>query len=342
MADKNIFKIAMKLSGRMTQLPDSQKIFGALIYYYSEWASPQKAGELVRRIKTGEVWLSLSDMMPQDCFPVPQTFLLDKLANIKTNTQNQNSKKLIYNNIKKRLYLNKEQLKKISEKPQNAGEIYPYVKLDASQQIHAAIDSFNYNLPGLDPNLYSVPEATVVMVDRIAKKGDKESDKKSEKKDYVETKQQIKEFCFYLAVDQGDLGKELLKLFEAAQDGNHIFFLGPRASQGLNVYTITGIETEKISNQASQYYLNMGMLLPDRIDFKQSSLKLFTSERCPYNQLDGWNQNMEHQFISFIQAGSIIYPSAGIEQAGKSIESPYGKEAITFGNAFLYPLSDIF
>lgn len=331
MANIKTYKIEMKLSGRMTQIPDSQKIFGAMIYLYSEYESSEQAADLVRKIKEGRFFVSLSNMMPQDCFPVPQPFLLDKVAEISQDDKSQTNRKLIYNQIKKRQFLNKEQLVQIMDNPLNSNEIYPYISIESSQQIHAAIDSLSYDIPGLDPNLYSVPEITLVKVGR------------SSEQEQEDKKQQMKDFYFYISIHQGELEENLLKVLKAAKEDNYHFFLGPRVSQGLNIFSITGIEKEPLSYESqTKDYLNMGMLLPNRINYQFSTLKLYTSERRPYNQSDGWDKQMEKQFISFIQAGSMINIDLSIEEAGKSIESPYDSQAIVFGNAFLYPISELY
>ena len=85
-------------------------------------------------------------------------------------------------------------------------------------------------------------------------------------------------------------------------------------------------------------YLNMGMLLPDRIDYDRSTLRLFTSERRPYNMSAGWEKSDDRMVISFIEAGSIIYPKIDIFHTGRSVASPFDARVIVFGNAFLYPL----
>ena len=36
MADIEVYRVKMDLSGELTQIPDSQKLFGALIYMYAE------------------------------------------------------------------------------------------------------------------------------------------------------------------------------------------------------------------------------------------------------------------------------------------------------------------
>ena len=39
----DVFEICMKLTGRLTQIPDSQKIFGSMIYHYAERNSDEQA-----------------------------------------------------------------------------------------------------------------------------------------------------------------------------------------------------------------------------------------------------------------------------------------------------------
>ena len=80
------------------------------------------------------------------------------------------------------------------------------------------------------------------------------------------------------------------------------------------------------------------MLVPEKIDFRKSTLRLFTSERRPFTMPGGWKKDSKY-FISFIDSGSIIAFYDIIEQAGKCVRSPFNQERdIIFGNAFLYPV----
>ena len=85
-------------------------------------------------------------------------------------------------------------------------------------------------------------------------------------------------------------------------------------------------------------YLNLGMLLPDKIDYGESSLHLFTSERRPYNKKEGWDNSYKRKFISFIQAGSVICVRKTIREVGRSICNSEDEKTIIFGNSFLYPM----
>lgn len=318
MGDIFTYLIKMRLAGRLTQLPDSQKIFGALMYLYSDYKSADRVSDFVSCIKEKTVHCTLSDMLPQGYLPLPQSYLLEKAASVP-----ETEGKQVYKALKERQYIKEEQMKELLGDPGKAVDIFPYITIEASQQIHASIDSLHYQLPGLDPNLYSVPEVTVVEAEK-------------------ERKRPVKEFCFYLSLDQSEYGKELLECLEKAQNCEHLFFLGPRASQGMNTFSLEEITAaDRNLTKKGSIYLNMGMLLPDKIDICKSYIKLFTSKRYPYHNSSGWDKNQAGKYISFIQAGSLIYSDDGGMQAGKSIESPYDSRTITFGNAFLIPLDNI-
>lgn len=210
--------------------------------------------------------------------------------------------------------------------PGKAERIYPYVSLKESQQIHASIDSLKYNLPGLDPNLYSVPEVTAVEI-----------------RDHKDTDgTPLTSFHFFMLFEKNSQCSELISALEQAKVAGRPFFLGPRASQGVNLFTVSEIvpQNEPL-NLDAEYYLNTGMLLPENINMKKSALKIFTSERRPYDRQEGWDRSRQKQFISFIRAGSIVKPEAGIRHAGRCIEYNPGSQNIVFGNAFLFPIDEL-
>ncbi|RAI89591.1 CRISPR type III-A-associated RAMP protein Csm4 [Paenibacillus pabuli] len=317
MAKWTYYRIDLGLIGGITQLPDSQKIFGALIHRFSEVHTSSQTTQMVKQIQEGSLPFALSNLLPQGYFPAPHTELLDQFSAEDRNNKSQ------YKALKQRTYVKKEQLVELIEGKQPVDQIYPYVYIEFTQQTHVSLDSKRYNLPGLDPNVYSVPGVIVkeVLSERMSKT--------------------VQEFSFYLALANGTDGDELLQMLRMEIDRAGIFILGPRGSQGLNTFVVTRIQEEKkIASHQAGTFLNLGMLLPNQIDFSKSSLKLFTSERRPYNPLGGWEE-AQHQgkFISFIEAGSIVYASEGIHCAAQSIESPFSSRDVVFGNALLYPLS---
>lgn len=317
---ENILQITidMELSGRMTQLPDSQKIFGALMYYFAECNSPQWVEEFVNWVKSGEGYVTVSDMLPQHYFPVPQAYLAEQIGWMESSKQ-------IYKEIKKRQFVTKAKLEEIINEPSKAGDIYPYIRIVDSQKVHAAIESFRYDLPGLDPNVYSIPESYALEV---------------VEKSCEDRPCPIKRFQFYMTIKKGDRSKALLDALYAALTSKRLFFLGPRASQGLNIFCVKDIKLEECKDEWKQgFCLNMGMLLPDRINIQKSYIKLFTSQRRPYNRDDGWDKNEVKKFISFIQSGSIVWISEGRRNTGRCITSPFDEKAIVFGNAYLLPIS---
>lgn len=320
MAKWNYYRVDMDLKGRMTQMPDSQKIFGAMIHRMAQNFPSEQVTELVAKQKSGRASLAVSNLLPRGYVPVPYSALVGRLG--EDNEEINPNRKMIYKELKKRSYVKINQLDLWLKEPVTAKDVFPYVNVVNTQQIHASIDSKRYDLPGLDPNLYSVPEVIVNEVQSTK----------------VHT---IHEFMFYIAIEQETDGMRLLKVLESAKDEGRTFVLGPRGSQGMNTFQVHGIHQDSVfTSDQEGYYLNLGMLLPGKIDFGKSSLKLFTSERRPFNPPGGWDEGNHKQFISFIEAGSIIYAPNGIESAGHSIQSPFHPRDIVFGNALLYALGE--
>lgn len=325
-----VYKIELAAKGALTQLPDSQKIFGALVYMFSETYGSEKATELTSAVLDKKIHLTLSNLMPSSYFPVPQDHVMDRIMQSASEGEQLKRMRMA---IKERSYLKEAELRRILKDPRECVDIYPYVKLQNQQQIRASLESIRYDIPELESKLYSVP--TVVLQEIL-------SDKKSKEQDREEQERPIKNFCFYLQMEDNDGGEKLLSMLKAAEKEKRIIILGKRASQSLNTFEFLGVAEvvdENLRYVSADTFLNMGMLLPDEINFAASKLKLFTSERRPFQMSGGWNKNFSKQFISFIAEGSIISAKAGSVRAGKSIPSPFNSRDIVFGNAFLYPVA---
>lgn len=369
MSDVKIYEVHMKLCGRLTQLPDSQKIFGALVYLYANYEGENAASELVKSILCSEaqthIHVALSDMLPEGYISTPQAYLMEKLSteehvDASPSQSKQESTaaaknepalskgKAFYKAVKKRTYIQREDWEEF-DRMKNIDELYPYVEIQQSQQIHAAVDSLRYDCPGLEPNLYSVPDISILKVEKEEVK--EESGQKREEPNEIKTP--MNEFYFYLEAD-ACTAEEMKGILEKAKEEQRPLFLGPRVSQGLNLYLVQDIEeanalnerkhpTEKtqlgntLSQTGEQLYLNMGMLLPNQLELSSSYLSLFISERHPYCPDGGWDSTQPSQYISFIQAGSVLC-TCDWKKAGQSIPSPYEKRSIVFGNGFLYPM----
>jgi len=321
-----VYEVQLVSKGSLTQLPDSQKLFGALVYMYSEKYSTNFASELTKKLLNKEIYFSLSNVIPQGYYPTPQDFIIDRLSK---NSNEISTLKEQSSEIKMRSYIPKTELHKIFEGKKNCKEIFPYIKLENHQQLRVFIESNFYNVPELESKLYSVPTVNLLEISLDEKQN--------------EIKKPVNKFCFYMQADGSDDAVKLLNMLNEAAETKKTVILGKRFSQGLNIFefqNITEIVEENIDDSRANCFLNMGMLLPDKINFKSSTLKLFTSERRPFEMPGGWDKNFIRYYISFIAEGSIIVPLDDERQnAGKSIKSPFNPERdIVFGNAFLYPL----
>jgi len=314
------YKIILKSSGAITQLPDSQKVFGALVTAFAEENGNDKASKLVKAVIDKKIHLALSNITPLDYFPTPQDYIVDRLAKTVAAGESLKKKRAA---VKERAYVRLEDLKRVFENPGTSETIYPYIRQTDDQQLRASMDSVMYGIQGLETKLYTVP--TLRLSERKWAEG-------------REIDQPISQFCFYLQMDESEFQTAILGLVEELLEAETSLILGKRASQGLNTYRITAVKAIVIP--VEEYYLNLGMLLPNKIDFSASVLKLFTSERRPYVMQGGWNREFIKYFISFVAAGSIISLQDGVERAGKCVPSPFNKNRdIVFGNAFLYPIS---
>lgn len=314
------YKILLKSSGAITQLPDSQKVFGALATKYAEANGNDKAAQMVKDVFDKESHLALSNVMPLHYFPMPQDYVIDKLAGKGKDGEDIKERRRA---VKERAYVKYGDLIRLQEDLDLCDKIFPYIKQSDGQQLRASIESVIYGIEGLESKLYTVPILKLREVKR--------------NKYGKETVGTVSDFCFYLQGNEGGWLTAMLELINEMLQSGTTLILGKRASQGLNKYRIAGVE--QIELPKAECYLNLGMLLPDKINFTSSTLKLFTSERRPYVMAGGWNKNGNKYFISFIESGSIIVLRDGVEQAGKCVLSPFNKgRDIVFGNAFLYPV----
>lgn len=314
------YKIILKSSGAITQLPDSQKVFGALVSLFAEAHGNDQATELVKAVINKKMHFALSNIFPLNYFPMPLDYLVDLLADTDSDSNNLKKKR---EEIKKRAYVKLEDLKIALKHPEKVRDIVSYVKQSDGQQLRASIESAAYGIQGLETRLYTVPLLKLAETKII----------NGREFDYP-----VSEFCFYLQADEAEFVKDILEMLDGFIQTKISLILGKRASQGLNKYSVTAIEPVELSKEET--YLNLGMLLPNQINYDSSTLKLFTSERRPFSMQGAWNQKCSNYFISFIAAGSVIFLKNGVVQAGKCVPSPFHKNRdIVFGNAFLYPVS---
>lgn len=313
------YKVELKSIGNLTQVPDSPKLFGALMYMYSDTYGEEKTTALTRSILGKSVHVALSNIMPSGYLPTPQEYWINAIPKEGVDS------KSIRAAIKKRVYMKPEAITACWTNLEAASKSTPYVCVRNRQQLRASIDSVRYDLPELEARTYSVPTVQLWEID--AKENDEENSKP------------VSAFYFYIQVDDSEPCQNLMELIRASVETQRTVILGKRASQGLNMFKFQEITPVKTERSPDSRYLNLGMLLPACIEYPASVLRLFTSERRPFQGPGIWVNRERKWFISFIAEGSVVVAPQGPQCAGKSIESPFFKERdIVFGNAYLYPI----
>ncbi len=74
------YKVILKLTGPITQVPDSQKLFGALMYMFAEKYGDERAADLASAVRNKEIHLALSNIMPEGYLPAPKDYLMDHIS----------------------------------------------------------------------------------------------------------------------------------------------------------------------------------------------------------------------------------------------------------------------
>lgn len=165
------YKVILKLTGPITQVPDSQKLFGALMYMFAEKYGDERAADLASAVRNKEIHLALSNIMPEGYLPAPKDYLMDHISK-KNNLAEELKKK--HAAIKIRSYIKSQELEHVLAKPESSEFLFPYVTQLDLQQLRASIDSVCYDIPELDTRLYSVP--TVVLSEVSQDKKDRHPD----------------------------------------------------------------------------------------------------------------------------------------------------------------------
>jgi len=336
----SVYSVKLKSLGEMSQLPDSQKIFGALVYLLLANPEYGPIDDFITCVKKDESTFALSSLLPtlkKDSydvdgglyFPVPKSYV-ERRALEKGDCISTNDQKRFYSELKKCDFMKVEDIEKIIKEPKELFNKTPlsYLRICTEQQVHVNTEEEQKNL--------------IFSVQRIVFK---------DKKD-VSAKPDI--FEFFIRCDDDNT---IIKLLNEKIKEKHIFTLGKRSSQGYNLFDLKEVKKchclkENIGSPAK--YLNLGMLLPNLncVDFTASSLELFTSERRRYDSgSKKWDECKERgHFISFIAPGSVVVLSKdNVETAdnfkpinvGKCVPLPADGKGIVFGKSFLYPLEGI-
>lgn len=307
-----VFSIELRLLGEMSQLPDSQKVFGALMYFLAQ--NNYNVSKFVHEVKEGNTYFALSNVMPQDYLPVPKSFIEYKARNIINDKG-----KAVYSALKNCDFANKELLIKYQNNPGallSSCKKDDFISLEIDQQVHINTEGIDED-SGEEKNLIFSIQKTNCNYNRVSTES--------------------KKYKFYIRCEENCA---VVKLLE--DNLKYVFTLGKRSSQGYNLFELISVtrnsEIEKLYANQKNTYLNLGMLLPNEICFtdENSFLNLFSSERRTFSS-DKWSdEDNRGYFISFIAPGSMVV-SNDIMKAGKCVDSPNKKGEIVFGNAFLLP-----
>lgn len=343
------YKIKFHLQSEMTDLPDSQKLFGWLM---AELAKTHKNGEIsqfVKAVREKQTVCRLSNLLPDGYLPMPKSFLLKKWQEIQKPEQ---INKADYKLIKKMdfikssdaadllAFLAKPETDKVEQKLK---EIV-YIKKERQYFQKFRLESEFYQLPGLPNKAYAI---SVLRLRRV----------QPDKDGHAVESLAVKDYEMWIEVDENNLLAKHLKQNE--KQGGKGFYMGTKASQGYNHFRIKEIkkieQKKKVTGGADlrqeqrNYYLNMGMLLPlisaekTRINYDKSFLNLHTSDRRPID-----NVKSAKKWISFIDSGSVLHcdsqTSDELEGVSQSIKNNYNfmyEEAIVFGDSYLLRLDRV-
>lgn len=115
------YKIILRSSGTVTQLPDSQKIFGAMVTELSRMQGGEAAAEFVRKVYNREAHLALSNLFPLGFLPVPQDYIMEKFAErLSEEKKPEENLKKLRAQIRERAYIREEKLNFILENREHA------------------------------------------------------------------------------------------------------------------------------------------------------------------------------------------------------------------------------
>lgn len=337
-------KIIVEMINDITLLPDSQKIFGSLVYLYAKHYGDKKASEFVKKVQEGQIKFMLSSLLPDGYVPTPKVYIIQKITEFisgkdvkewKDVNTNLKAEKELYQIIKGIDYIPLETMiklfnefpdlmfaKELTKEIENLED--DFIKLKHYQQQRVGVTAQIDNLSGIQPKLYSTPKKYVIR------------QRKNEEP------QIVRQFEFWLQVeDDAQESYEIEKMLAIDCEKEALLLLGRRATQGNNVFKMVHLEKSIVKKNDTSHYLNLGKLLPEQIDYQRSYLELFTSKRKPYYTKFVTDRSLDERcFISYLAEGSIICKSLEADKFTtiKSIVNPFLEGTILFGNAYLYPV----
>ena len=212
----------------------------------------------------------------------------------------------------------KEDMKKILNNEVELKNFKDYLRQKQSYIQKFRLENQFHNLAGLENKAYTVPIVKII----------NES-----------TEEIVTDFIIMIKTDSDMIIKWLENIKNAQEnEGNdEEVYLGPKGSQGYNRFIRGKVEIKEEKNsEKANFYLNVGMLLPNSINYKKSYIDLHISDRKAFEITEE-----AKKVIGFINVGSVIYSEGENFNIGKSIQNKYNilyKNAIVFGNSYLEAL----
>lgn len=251
----------------------------------------------------------ISNVLPKGFIPMPKEYVIDKFGD---------KSKEIYEKIKKIDFIKKEDMKKILNNEVELKNFKDYLRQKQSYIQKFRLENQFHNLAGLENKAYTVPIVKII----------NES-----------TEEIVTDFIIMIKTDSDMIIKWLENIKNAQEnEGNdEEVYLGPKGSQGYNRFIRGKVEIKEEKNsEKANFYLNVGMLLPNSINYKKSYIDLHISDRKAFEITEE-----AKKVIGFINVGSVIYSEGENFNIGKSIQNKYNilyKNAIVFGNSYLEAL----
>lgn len=330
------YRLHLKLKGEMTNIPDSPRIFGWIVQQLSDFFGEERAGEFVESVAVGN--FMVSNLLPEGYLPIPKSYFIAQLSRKKRAERD----KKIYHWLKSMDYVQEKELLQFTKNPDlffdkidkwirmeedvnlekekcDSGNKLDFPVFIQKEKLYAQkfrINSQYYQVPGMKNEAYSIPFIRL----------------KSTNGDYV------KDFEIRIQSEN----PTFLRWLEQGEWVHDIACLGPRSSQGLNIFELVTAEKseEKSLSENTKFYLNLGMLLPQDILYSKSFFDVHTSSRKPF-AFAKYHRNEFQDVISFIDVGSVICSTDPVERVGKCVHNFLNTRypnAKVFGKSYLMPM----
>ena len=185
------YKITVESLGRITQLLDSQKIFGAIVYLLSNHLEKEQVDKFVLQVFENDRVFMVSNLIPDDQLPTPYGDIED-------------SSKEAYQTLKKKKFIPTNLIgSRIRDIPEAEA-----VKLGEGQDAKYRISNEFFDRPGLKNDLFSIPIIKV-----------------------LKNKREVSNFNFYLAFDiEDEVTLRLVELLQQLKCEKEVFLYGQNAS----------------------------------------------------------------------------------------------------------------